>query len=230
MIVQDINLNAADADPSGLLIFNQKIVFGATDGDNANARDLFVVDGSFTPLPVKLTDFTVALKTNDALLQWSTAQELNTKNFTIQRSYDAQHFEDIGMVQAAGTSSNRHAYSFTDAGIINSGKTIVYYRLLITDKDGKSQNSSVISLKLKGSSQWYVRLLSNPVRDNVNLILSGITGNVQLSVRDINGKTIYTKSLQNINGQISVPVVLEKGVYILEAETNNERKTVKFIK
>jgi hypothetical protein len=120
--------------------------------------------------------------------------------------------------------------SFIDAGIVNSGKSIVYYRLLTSDKDGKFENSNIISLKLRGNSQWNVRLLSNPVQDNVNVILSGITGNVQLSINDINGKTIYIKSLQNTNGQISLPVVLQKGVYILEAETNNERKSVKFVK
>ncbi|MEP6951529.1 MAG: ELWxxDGT repeat protein [Ginsengibacter sp.] len=229
-IVADINPNAGNADPGLSMILNHKIIFSATEGDDPNHTDLYTVVGNFVALPVKLTDFTVTLKTNDALLGWSTAQELNTKNFTIQRSYDAQRFSDIGMVSATGTSSSRHTYSFIDAGIVNSGENIVYYRLLMTDKDGKSQNSNVISLKLKGSSQWNVRLLSNPVQDNINVILSGITGNVQLSVRDISGKTIYTKSLQNINGQISLPGVLQKGAYILEAETNNERKSVKFVK
>ena len=234
-MVADINPNAGDADPRlPIFVCNDKIIFSATDGDdlvnNPMHTDLFTVIGTFQALPVKLTDFTVTLKTNDALLQWSTAQELNTKNFTIQRSYDAQHFEDIGTVPAAGTSSNRHAYSFIDAGIVNSGKSIVYYRLVMTDKDGKSENSNVISLKLKGNSQWNVQLLSNPVHDNVNVILSGITGIVQLSIHDINGKMIYAKSLQNVNGQISLPVTLQKGVYILEAENNNERKTLKFVK
>ena len=211
-------------------MINGKILFEATEGDNATETDLYTVIGVFVALPVKLTDFTVTLKTNDALLAWSTAQELNTRSFTIQRSYDALHFENIGTVQAAGTSSNRHAYSYTDAGIINSGKSIVYYRLLMSDKDGKSQNSNVISLRLRGNSQWNVHLLSNPVQDNVIVILSGTTGNVQLSIRDINGKIVYIKSLQNMNGQISLPVNLQKGVYILEAQTNNERQSIKFIK
>lgn len=229
-MVADINPGAADSDPNTLEVFNNKIVFSATDGDNATANDLYTVFGNFVALPVKLTDFTVTLKTNDGFLQWSTAQELNTKNFTIQRSFDAQHFEDIGNVAASGTSSNSHGYSFTDADITGSGKSIIYYRLITTDKDGKSENSNVISLRLTGNSSWNVRLLSNPVQDNIKVILDGISGKVQLSVRDINGKTLYAKSFQNINGQISLPVILQKGIYILVAENNNERKTVKFIK
>jgi ELWxxDGT repeat protein len=229
--VKNINPGANDANPFlDPFIVNGKILLVATDGDNASETDLYAVVGTFTALPIKLTDFTVTLKAKDALLEWSTAQELNTKNFTIRRSYDAQHFEDIGIVPAAGTSSNRHTYSFTDPGIVNGGKSIVYYRLTVSDKDGKSENSNVISLKIRGNSQWNVHLLSNPVQDNVNVILSGITGNVRLSVRDMNGKTIYTKSLQNTNGQISLPVILQKGVYVLEADTNNERNLIHFIK
>ena len=228
--VFDINLNAANADPQLSGIFNSKIIFSATDGDDPNARDLFVVDGTFTPLPVKLTNFIVSLKGTDGLLQWNTAQELNTKNYTVQRSYDGLNFENIGNVQAAGTTSNSHAYSFIDAGIANSGKNIIYYRLIATDIDGKSSNTNIISLKLSGDTKWNVRILSNPVQDNVNLLLSSISGKLQLSVRDISGKILYTKSMENINGQVSLPVTLQKGIYLLEAENNNERKIIKFIK
>jgi ELWxxDGT repeat protein len=229
-MVDDIDPGAADSDPNDLVVFNNKIVFSATDGDNANARDLYTVFGNFVALPVKLTDFTVTLKTNDGLLQWSTAQKLNTKNFTIQRSFNAQNFEDIGIVQADATSSNSHAYSFTDVDIANSGKSIVYYRLLSTDIDGKSETSNVISIRLKGNNQWSVQLLSNPVHDNVHVLLSGISGNLQLTIKDINSRSVYTNSFQNVNGQITLPANLQHGTYLLIAENNNERKVIKFIK
>ena len=225
-LVKDIN----DADPQLSLIFNGKIFFTATDGDDPNNTDLFVVDGIFNPLPVKLTDFTVTLKGNDGLLQWKTQQEINSKDFTVQRSFDAQHFDNIGIVNATGTASNVHAYSFTDVGIAGSGKDIVYYRLAASDKDGKTQNTNIISLKLKGNSKWSVRLLSNPVQNNPVILLSGSAGLVQFSIRDITGKTVYTNSFQNVNGQISLPANLQKGMYILSAETNNERQTIKFVK
>jgi hypothetical protein len=107
----------------------------------------------------------------------------------------------------------------------------VYYSLLATDKDGKSKNTNVITLKLRGNSDWNVRLLSNPVRNNINIMLSGITENVQLSIRDLSGKIFYKNSLQNVNGLINVPAaVLQSGIYILVAETKNERKIVRFVK
>jgi ELWxxDGT repeat protein len=230
-MVADINPNAGDADPRlPIFICNSKIIFSASDGEDTVHTDLFVVNGSFVALPVKLTDFTVIPKGNDALLQWSTQQEINSKSYTVQRSYDGQHFEDIGNVNATGTTSLVSKYSFTDIGILNSGKPVVYYRLNAFDKDGRSAFTNVISLKIKGNSKWSLRLLSNPVKDYVSLMLTDVSGKLQLSVRDISGKILYTKSMENVNGQISLPVTLQKGMYILEAENNNERKIIKFIK
>jgi hypothetical protein len=171
------------------------------------------------------------LKSNDALLQWTTLTEVNTKDFTIQRSYDGQHFENIGTVPAATNTSVKHQYSFIDDGIANSGKSIIYYRILTSDKDGKTETTNIIFIKLKGSKEWSIRLLSNPVLGYANIMLSGITGDLQLSIKDISGKILYKNSRQNINGQISIPVSnLPGGMYVLVAETDNERKSIKFIK
>ncbi|MDQ2863819.1 MAG: T9SS type A sorting domain-containing protein [Bacteroidota bacterium] len=232
-MVKDINPNAGNANPLlSFYVTNGKVIFGATDGNPSDPTitDLYVVGGTFTPLPVTLLDFTVAPKENDALLNWSTEQEVNSKSFTIQRSYDGQHFDDIGSVNAEGTTNTVSKYSFTDEGVMNSGKTVVYYRLNAIDKDGKSALTNIISLKINGSSQWGVRLLSNPVKDFVSLLLSNVSGKLQLSIRDINGKIIYTKSMENTNGQITLPVPLQSGMYLLEANNNNERKIIKFVK
>jgi ELWxxDGT repeat protein len=232
-MVMDINPNAGNANPQlSFFVTNGKVMFGATDGTPADAtiRDLYVVGGTFTALPVTLLDFTVASKENDALLTWSTEQEVNSKSFTIQRSFDGQHFDDIGSVNAEGTTYVVSKYSFTDEGIMNSGKPVVYYRLNAVDKDGKSALTNIISLKINGSSQWGVRLLSNPVKDFVSLLLSNVSGKLKLSIRDISGKLIYTKSMENTNGQITLPVPLQSGMYLLEAKNNNERKIIKFVK
>ena len=36
--------------------------------------------------------------------------------------------------------------------------------------------------------------------------------------------------MENVNGQITLPVMLQKGIYLLEAKNNNDRKIIKFIK
>ena len=64
----------------------------------------------------------------------------------------------------------------------------------------------------------------------MNVLLTGITGNVKLSIRDISGKAIFTNTFQNVNGPLTLPASLLHGTYILVAENNNERKIIKFIK
>ncbi|MEO8721852.1 MAG: T9SS type A sorting domain-containing protein [Ginsengibacter sp.] len=232
-MVKDINPNAGNSSPElSFFVANGKVMFGATDGTPADPAitDLYIVGGTFTALPVTLIDFTVTPKGNDALLTWSTQQEINSKSFNIQRGYDGQHFEDIGSVNSGGTTYGISKYSFTDESIIISGKPVIYYRLNAIDKDGKSALTNIISLRINGNSQWSVRLLSNPVKDFVSLLLNNINGKLQLSVRDMSGKIIYTKSMENINGQITLPVPLQSGMYLLEVVTNNEREIIKFIK
>jgi ELWxxDGT repeat protein len=229
-MVQDIYLNAGSAEPVLSPFFvNDKILFTATDGNSTETRDLFVVEGNFTPLPVQLLNFTVSSNGNDALLKWSTSQEKDAKDFTIQSSNDAAHWTDIGTMSAAGNSSVQLDYSFTDAGVMNSGKSIVYYRLILTDIDGKSANSKIISLKLK-EAIWNVQLMVNPVKDRPDLLFTGGDGITKISIRDINGKTIYNQQLQNAEGLISLPVTLQRGFYILSVINNNQRKSIKFVK
>lgn len=228
-MVQDINLDAADADPQLGIVNNNKVIFSATDGDDP-AADLFVVDGSFQPLPVKLTAFSVARKDNDALLKWYTQQEINTNSFTIQRSYDAVHFENIGTVKAAGNSATGQAYHFTDPGINNGDKKIIYYRLLIADNSGRTEYSHIISLKLKAGN-WNVQLVGNPVKDNIMIAVTGAEGTMAVAIKDITGKPVYNSSLPVLNTRLTIPAgALPHGVYVLVVWNGNENRIVRFVK
>jgi len=232
-MVADINPGADSSNPELTLFFvvNGKVLFGANNGDSPTETDLYALDGTFTTLPIKLLDFTVTPKSADAVLNWRTSQEINSKNYTIQRSFDGRNFEPVGTVAASGTAATGKAYSFIDPGVINSGKSIIYYRLLSTDINGVSTFSPVITLKLNGTGKWNVRLLGNPVSDNIKVVLSGITENVRLSVVDIYGKKLYSGVLPAINGQISIPAAsLARGSYTLITETLNERKVIQFVK
>ncbi len=230
-MVADIITGINGSDPLLVdFLVNNKVLFGANNGDDPIARDLYAVDGNFVPVPVKLTDFTVKPRNDDAVLQWYTSQELNSKDFTIQRSFDGSHFENIGTVQALGTSSTRHGYTFTDAGILKTGKTVIYYRLLSADLDDRTSYSNIISLKVK-SKPWAVRLLSNPVLSDVNVELTGITGDLQFYITDVSGKAIFSKKLPVIDAAVSIPVnQLPHGAYALVVSNGYERKSVRFIK
>ncbi len=231
-IVADIITGMPGSKPNvNFLLVNNKIVFEADNGDDLFETDLYAVDGVFTPLPISLADFTVTQKSPDAILQWHTLQELNSRDFTIQRSFDGIHFENAGTVVAAGTSASSRAYSFTDVGIIQSGVSVIYYRLLSTDMDGKAAVSPVITLRLRNTGSFTIKLAANPIPGNIRLILSGVKASVQLSILDMSGKRIYSNSIAAVNGQVTLPIEkIAKGMYLLVAESDGEKRTVQFVK
>ncbi len=229
-MVQDININTGNSDPELSIINNGKIIFSATDGDSPTLTDLFVVDGVFSPLPVKLAEFAVARVNNDAKVQWTTLQEINTSHFTIQRSMDALHFENIGIVQALGNSAIKHNYSFTDADIASSGKTILYYRLLTNNKDGSTTLSSVVSLKLN-AAKWNIQVLGQASNGILNFALTGVTGQVQIALNDMSGKMLYANKISVSSSPIAIPVDnLPHGIYMLSVLNGNETKSVQFVR
>ena len=84
-------------------------------------------------LPVELISFTGKKQTNSNMLYWSTASEHNTSHFIIEKSEDGVVWNNVGLVQSAGNSTQRLDYSLEDK---NVSQVINYYRLRQYDIDG----------------------------------------------------------------------------------------------
>lgn len=97
---------------------------------------------SLRAIPVTLTRFAVAEHNGNALLSWTTVQEINNKGFDIERSLDAVHFERIGFVPGAGSTKITQQYQFIDYGVTD----IRYYRLKQIDMDGQYSHSRVLAV------------------------------------------------------------------------------------
>lgn len=229
IMVEDINSGAEDANPFLSIVNNNRVIFSATDGDDPANTDLFVVNGNFEPLPVRLTGFSVNRLNNDAVLQWFTELEVNSNSFIVERSFDALHFEKIGTVQAAGNSSVKRNYQFTDPNIVARGKSVVYYRLIAKDNDGKVQVSPVVRLKLV-SAGWSVQLLNNPVQNEIRLSVSGAE-NVMVVIREMSGKMVYSSNLPVMNGILKVPAEkLPHGYFAITVYNGLENTSIRFVK
>jgi hypothetical protein len=93
-------------------------------------------------LPVELTSFTATAKSRDMELKWSTATEVNSQAFEVQRTISGKNdWKAITSVNAAGNSNSKKDYSFVDKKL-NSGK--YSYRLRTINTDGTSELSNVI--------------------------------------------------------------------------------------
>jgi hypothetical protein len=92
---------------------------------------------------VELLSFTAEVVSQGVALNWTTASEINNDYFTIERSADAVHFEDLLKVNGAGNST-RHC--ITAHSINKPLQGISYYRLKQTDFDGTSSWSDAVSV------------------------------------------------------------------------------------
>jgi hypothetical protein len=187
------------------------------------------------PLPIKLSNFTAAKNSADVLLQWQTEYEQNSDYYTIQQSTDGINFTNIGKVQAKGTSSVVSSYQFTDNSIsILTNAKALYYRLVSADKDGRSQNSNIISVRMDAGKPDGLMVLQNPVTDQLNLQLtSSVKQNGTIIITDVSGRQLISKSVPLQNGTIftAIPVhMLAAGNYYITLINSSGKQTKSFIR
>ena len=97
----------------------------------------------YTPLlPVTLLDFYGRYGDKAVILSWSTEREINTKYFTIEKSFDQVSFIPLTNIIASGN-AHTHDYHYTDRSSLNG---ISYYRLKMVDADGRFTYSKIIAI------------------------------------------------------------------------------------
>lgn len=156
---------------------------------------------SFLALPIQIKSFSaIKLSQKEVKLNWTTSSEINSDYFGIERSQDNETWEVIGRVTAAGNSNIDINYEFLDnkLPLIRTKDQIFYYRLRLTDLDGKYAYSDVRGVNFGRSLSGLVTIYPNPTAQHINVDLSGIDldgGNVELSVIDMNGRRMIQKNI-----------------------------------
>jgi len=187
-------------------------------------------------LPIELTDFTVSASGNDARLWWNTSSEINSDYFGVERSFDGEHFTQIGAVIAAGYSTMPLDYSFTDKDINKSSADKIYYRLRMVDQDQSYKYSSVRWLDLYGNAdQTVFNVFPNPFNDAVSITLNSVDDGIALlELSDLSGKIIFEQSVKVMKGNNFLTLnqfsSLAQGVYVLQLIAGSAKVTRKMIK
>lgn len=175
-------------------------------------------------LPLKMGEFTAVKKTTGVLLNWETLSEQNTAWFDVERSTDGVNYTSIGRVNAAGNSSDRKQYQFTDA---NPVAGTAFYRLKMTDLDNSSTYSRVIVIKNAQADN--ITLFPNPAKDVLQLqISSDKKEQATLLITGIDGRIHQSRAISLQDGQnaVSLPVyTLSPGNYYLTLVRQGRRDT-----
>lgn len=184
------------------------ITFGHINGE---------IDGGTTvhgdgTLPIELLSFEANGNNNQAVIEWTTASEMNNDYFTIERSSDGINYKPIATVNGAGTSNSVNSYSYTDN---TPGYGTLYYRLSQTDYDGRNETFAPVSLEIEEEKDMLLTAQAN----TLNISTSDLPYN--LYVYSISGKCVF--SGQNISDNYK-QLNLETGFYIVNIDQQTSHK------
>jgi hypothetical protein len=181
--------------------------------------------GAAVSLPLHLLSFTADRQGANALLQWQTADEVNTYHFEPERSNDAVSFEKIGTM-AAVNSSGTHSYSFTDN---MPAKGVNYYRLKQVDRDGRYTYSPIVKLIFE-SNGGKLNIYPNPAKNTITVAYAGNQKTVRLIIFDGEGRQVMFKKLYSGSPLQADVSALSKGVYTIELNDGVRQLFQKFVK
>ncbi len=167
-------------------------------------------------LPVHLVSFTGEAKGKSALLNWQVTQEVDMKQYVIERAVNGLQFIPAGTV-AATNSPLGHSYSFVDADGLSAGSTL-YYRLRQVNNDGKVSYSNTVILP--GTTGALSVKVVNPFKTAVQLQINAPSAQkMQGAVYDMLGRKIVAVKEQDLaagQNAVTIPTgLLPKGAYIL---------------
>ncbi len=134
-----------------------------------NDFSTFFVRAAQTTFPVEWLDFQVETEGLDALLSWEVAQDGKGSHFTIERSSDGEHYQQIATVLMEEPSGARNQYRYTDEQIANMGFSTLYYRIRQFDFNGQMTLGPTRILTLDLSRQLRVDVYPNPAVDGFTL-------------------------------------------------------------
>lgn len=183
-------------------------------------------------LPVSWLDFnaTYSPQNKATLLKWTTAQEINSREFEVQRSVDGgRSWLKLGTVAAAGSSNSLRHYEFSD---LDPQKGTNYYRLRQIDIDGNYDYSKVVSIVIRDKKDIYFSVKPNPAVSGVaKVYASSNNTRAIIQLLDINGRTI--RQGQYIAGPTNPANVdltgTSSGVYFLRITYDGETTIEKII-
>jgi hypothetical protein len=194
---------------------------------NTNVAQAITLDGC-RPLPVELTGFAARSLGGTVQLRWSTASEVNSAKFLVERSADSRAFTAIASVAAAGQSQGPRTYTAQDERPLAG---LSYYRLRQIDLDGSFSFSPVVSVQLARPGKQDISAYSTG--SGLTIDLNTPAQCHALRILDGMGRVVYTEILPTgTSGSMQRVVPLAtvgSGMYIVQVVTSQGIISHKFV-
>ncbi len=163
-------------------------------------------------IPVTIVNFTAAKNNDKVNLIWQATQEVNFRNYIVQRSTNGIDFNDLETVNG----DNRYNYDFTDFNLPHTA--MVYYRLKVVDMDGKFSYTKIIPIKLDNKIGQALIYPNPNYGQYLQVRLSeSLAANSQIVITDVTGKSVLktTAPQGNVNVTLNVKA-LAAGRYFIK--------------
>jgi len=212
---------------------------GVTDYDfamvniaGAYAPDRFrIVFAPALILPVHITSITANQKGKDIAVEWKTEDQVNLKQYEIERSVDGNNFSKVATVAAAV--SPVATYSWMD---VNPAAGYNYYRIRSVDINGKASYTQVVKVQTGIIVNRDITVFPNPILNGtINLQLTNQPeGIYYVNVTNQLGQSILHKQIVHSEGSSSESIELNKnlahGMYQVNVTTSrNDLKVIKVL-
>jgi hypothetical protein len=202
-------------------------VTGTKNYGTNNAAGLQTVLGGTciaTPAPIELISFKGKKNGEENTLEWITATETNNDYFTLERSSDAIHFENITFVEGAGNSNSLLSYYYTDPFIKKD--QVYYYRLKQTDFDHQFSYSEIISIKAFAEQDKPPVAYFDHASEMLEVKFAGeYSGRINFEIIDLLGRRLFSEQL-NTNSENSTYTLpfsqFIPGIYIVKLSGEND--------
>jgi hypothetical protein len=179
------------------------------------------------PLPVTFKTVKAAELAGNIAVDWTVENELNIKQYEVEKSAAGQGFVTLHTRAATSINSISKAYRFIDENPFTGNN---FYRIKSIDADGKFDYSNTVLVKM-GKQSSGIRIYPNPVTDVIGAEFKNMTAGIY-AVRLLNalGQTVLSKTVNHAPGTsmetIQPDYKLLSGIYQLEVTSPAKETTM----
>ena len=195
---------------------NFDFTVGAT-GSNAATR-FRIVFAPTEALPITFTSIKAFLQDQNIDVQWRTENEVNVKNYIVEKSVDGSNFSSIATTPATGNNAASAVYVVADT---KPAEGYNYYRVTSVDINGKTSTTNVVKVFV-GAVAHNIIISPNPITDGmIHLqLLNQPAGKYNIRLMNNLGQIIVEKQITHAGGNATELIKwnynLAHGMYKLE--------------
>ncbi|MBI2257790.1 MAG: T9SS type A sorting domain-containing protein [Flavobacteriia bacterium] len=175
-------------------------------------------------LPIELKEFYIEKIDDNISINWTTESERENKQFIIETSIEGYFWETLVTIPGAINSIEQKKYSFFD-NLPKIG-SIIYYRLLQEDIDGRVQIVAKESIEIENSE---LLIYPNPAKNEMFIQFPKLYSENSIEIYSTEGKMIYElKEIEDSVIKIDI-FSFENGVYNLKFTNKGISRFFKFV-